>query len=71
MSIITIGYWIYEHYLSCRRHIAIIPQECILVQLLFTLSVYHLPQVAENYITNMYIDDTELEHQVKPQEIQL
>ncbi len=39
--------------------------------LLFTLYVNELPKVAENCLTSMYADDTELEHATKPQDIQL
>ncbi len=37
--------------------------------LLFTLYVNELPKVAENCLTTMYADDTELEHAIKPQDI--
>ncbi len=30
-----------------------------------------MPKVAENCLTSMYVDDTELEHDIKPQDIQL
>ncbi len=38
--------------------------------LLFTFYVNELSKVAENCLTTMYADDTELEHAIKPQDIQ-
>ncbi len=48
-----------------------VPQRSILRPLLLTLYVNELPKVAENCLTSMYADDTELEHATKPQDIQL
>ncbi len=48
-----------------------VPPGSILGPLLFTLYVNELPKVAENCLTSMYADDTELEHAIKLQDIQL
>ncbi len=46
-----------------------VPQRSILGPLLFTLDVNELPTVAENCLTSMYAQGTELEHATKPQAI--
>ncbi len=53
--------------LSCSLPVTVgVPQGSILGPLLFTLYENELPKIAENYLTSMYVDDTELEHAKVP-----